>query len=73
MMDRTVPGWGDVDMRGIVRALRKTAFDGWYEIEVFSDDGTFGSDYPDSLWKMDPAHVAREARRSFDELWEVTA
>jgi sugar phosphate isomerase/epimerase len=69
MMDRTLPGWGDVDMGAIVRALRATSFDGWYEIEIFSDDGTFGSDYPDSLWKMEPARLVSEARRSFDELW----
>jgi sugar phosphate isomerase/epimerase len=72
MMDRTLPGWGDVDMRQIMRALRSTSFDGWYEIEIFSDDGTFGSDYPDSLWKMDPARLVAEARRSFDELWAAT-
>jgi sugar phosphate isomerase/epimerase len=72
MMDRTLPGWGDVDLRAIVRALRRTAFDGWYEIEIFSDDGTFGSDYPDSLWKMDAKRLVAEARRSYDELWDAT-
>lgn len=72
MMDRTLPGWGDVDMAGIVRSLRALSFGGWYEIEVFSDDGTFGSDYPDSLWKMDPRHLVGEARRSFDALWDGT-
>jgi sugar phosphate isomerase/epimerase len=72
MMDRTLPGWGDVDMAGIVRQLRATSFGGWYEIEVFSDDGTFGSNYPDSLWKMDPPRLIAEARRSFDALWDAT-
>ena len=72
MMDRTLPGWGDVDMRSIVRGLRASSFEGWYEIEIFSDDGTFGSDYPDSLWKMDPARLVAESRRSFDELWAAS-
>lgn len=72
MMDRTLPGRGDIDMRAVVRALRATSFDGWYEIEIFSDDGTFGSDYPDSLWKMEPTRLVQEARRSFDELWDAT-
>jgi sugar phosphate isomerase/epimerase len=72
MMDRTLPGWGDVDLRAIVRALKKTTFNGWYEIEIFSDDGTFGSDYPDSLWKMDAKRLVAEARRSYDELWDAT-
>lgn len=72
MMDRTLPGWGDAGIANIIRGLRASPFAGWYEIEIFSDDGTFGSDYPDSLWKLEPARLVREARDSFRAVWEAS-
>ena len=71
-MDRTLPGWGSSGIVDIVRRLRASGFDGWYEIEIFSDDGTFGSDYPDSLWKMPPERLVREARDAFARVWEAS-
>jgi sugar phosphate isomerase/epimerase len=72
MMDRTLPGWGDAGIASILRDIRASRFDGWYEIEIFSDDGTFGSDYPDSLWKMEPAQLVREARDAFQRVWQAS-
>jgi hypothetical protein len=52
--------------------MRASPFAGWYEIEIFSDDGTFGSDYSDSLWKMEPARLVGEARDSFRAVWAAS-
>ena len=59
-MDRKLPGDGIMDIGGLLTALDAAGFDGWYELEIFSDDGTFGSDYPDSLWKLDPAALVAQ-------------
>lgn len=50
--DRLVPGDGIIDLPGIFGALERGGFDGWYDFEVFSDDGRWGTDLPDSLWKL---------------------
>jgi len=72
MMDRTLPGWGDAGIASIVRGIRASPFAGWYEIEIFSDDGTFGSDYADSLWKMEPERLVSEARDAFRAVWAAS-
>jgi sugar phosphate isomerase/epimerase len=72
MMDRTLPGWGDAGIAQILRAIRASRFDGWYEIEIFSDDGTFGTDLPDSLWKLEPARLVAEARDAFRAVWTAS-
>ena len=32
--------------------LIEAGYQGWYDFEVFSDDGRWGNDFPDSLWKL---------------------
>jgi sugar phosphate isomerase/epimerase len=68
--DRVLPGDGIADTLGIFRALQEGGFDGWMELEVFSDDGTFGNDFPDSLWKWDPVELVRTGRDKAFRLWE---
>lgn len=68
--DRVLPGEGVADLEGILRALGEGGYDGWFELEVLSDDGTFGNAFPDSLWRRDPAEVIAEGRRAFMELWQ---
>jgi sugar phosphate isomerase/epimerase len=68
--DRVLPGDGVADIRGIFGALDEGGFDGWFELEIFSDDGSFSSDYPDSLWKWDPAALIRTGRDKAERLWE---
>ena len=68
--DRVLPGDGIADVRGIFRALDEGGFDGWFELEIFSDDGRFGNDFPDSLWKLDPLELVRTGRAQFMHLWE---
>ena len=37
-------------------------YTGWYDLEILSDNGLFGNDYPDSLWKLPPANLVKAAR-----------
>jgi sugar phosphate isomerase/epimerase len=69
-MDRKLPGDGDLPLVDILRTLRRNGFDGWFELEIFSDDGTFGNDYPDSLWRRPPVELLRDSLSDFEALWE---
>ena len=68
-MDRSLPGEGDLDLRALVRMIRSTSFRGWYDLEIMSDDGTFGNAYADSLWKVEPERLVRAGVASFEQLW----
>jgi sugar phosphate isomerase/epimerase len=67
--DRALPGRGQMDLPTILRTVRDSGFAGWYELEIFSDDGTFGNAYPDSLWKWDPAELLKAGRDGFMQAW----
>lgn len=56
--DRLVPGDGVIPLREILDAVKKTGYDGWYTIEIMSDE-LWGSDY-DQL-----------ARRCLDRLCHI--
>jgi sugar phosphate isomerase/epimerase len=71
--DRVLPGDGVADLPAILRALNDAGWRGAYELEVFSDDGTFGSAYPDSLWPEDPDGLVRRGREAFFRQWESAA
>jgi sugar phosphate isomerase/epimerase len=71
--DRVLPGDGVADLPAILGALADAGWRGPYELEVFSDDGRFGSDYPDSLWKEDADDLARRGHNAFRQLWEQVA
>jgi sugar phosphate isomerase/epimerase len=66
--DRLLPGDGVLPLPRILRTIRGAGYDGWYDVEVFSDDGTFGDSFPDSLWAAEPAEVARRARESLERV-----
>jgi len=68
--DRVLPGDGVLDLPAALRALDAAGYDGWYDVEIFSDNGVFGDALPDSLWDVDPAELARRARESVERLWE---
>ena len=68
--DRVLPGDGVADIPGIFGALEEGVFDGWFELEIFSDDGSFGDDYPDSLWNCDPVALIRTGRDKAERLWK---
>lgn len=68
--DRVLPGDGTADVPAILGALERTGWDGFYDIEIFSDNGTFGVAYPDSLWDVDGAELVARGRRQLLECWE---
>lgn len=68
--DRVLPGDGVAGVPAILGALDRAGWDGFYDIEIFSDNGTFGSSYPDSLWDADGAELARRGRRQLIECWQ---
>jgi sugar phosphate isomerase/epimerase len=67
--DRVLPGDGVADLPAILGVLEDVGWDGFYDLEVFSDNGTFGAAYPDSLWDVDAAELARRGREAFFTCW----
>ena len=67
--DRVLPGDGIADTAGILGALDDAGYAGWYELEVFSDDGRFGNEWDDSLWRLDPVELLRSGREKFEAAW----
>ena len=69
--DRVLPGDGVADVPRILRLLDDAGWDGFYDLEIFSDDGSMGSELPDSLWKLPPAVLARRGHDAFLRCWEA--
>src|SRR5581483_7962403 len=67
--DRVLPGDGVAGVPAILGALDRAGWDGFYDIEVFSVNGTFGIAYPDSLWDVDAAELVDRGRRQLLECW----
>ena len=68
--DRVLPGDGAADLPAILGALDAAGWAGYYDLEIFSDDGAFGSGYPDSLWALDAGELARRGREAFVRCWQ---
>jgi sugar phosphate isomerase/epimerase len=69
--DRAAPGAGGASVPRILRALDEAGWDGLYDIEIFSDDGTFGAPYDDSLWRLAPDAAAIHLREAFEQAWHA--
>jgi sugar phosphate isomerase/epimerase len=67
--DRVLPGAGAADLPAILGVLGDVGWNGFYDLEIFSDNGSFGSAYPDSLWDLDVAELARRGREAFFNCW----
>ena len=67
--DRVLPGDGVAPVAAILGALDRAGWDGFYDIEIFSDNGTFGVAYPDSLWDVDGAELVGRGRQQLVECW----
>jgi sugar phosphate isomerase/epimerase len=67
--DRVLPGDGAADLPAILGVLDEVGWNGFYDLEVFSDNGAFGTAYPDSLWDLDAAELARRGREAFTRCW----
>jgi sugar phosphate isomerase/epimerase len=68
--DRALPGDGVADLPGILGALEAGGVVGWFDLEIFSDDGRL-TDRPldDSLWKQDPLDVVSRGKAGFERAW----
>ena len=69
--DRVLPGDGVANLPSILGALDRAGWGGFYDVEIFSDNGTFGNAWPNSLWDIASEDLARRARRSFEGVWEA--
>jgi sugar phosphate isomerase/epimerase len=67
--DRVMPGEGVVDLPAILGTLEAAGWDGFYDLELFSDDGTFGTVLPDSLWASPAAELAEHGRQALAGAW----
>ncbi|HZP73560.1 MAG TPA: sugar phosphate isomerase/epimerase family protein [Gaiellaceae bacterium] len=70
--DRALPGDGAADLPAILGALDAAGWDGFYDIEIFSDDGTFGNAYADSFWAAPAEETLARARAAFERCWTET-
>jgi sugar phosphate isomerase/epimerase len=68
--DRVLPGDGIADVPRILRALDGAGWSGFYELEIFSDNGAFGNAFPDSLWNVPAQELARRGREAFLSCWK---
>ena len=68
--DRLLPGDGALDLPAFFGALDAGGFKGWYDLEVFSDNGMWGDAYPDSLYNLKPTEVANRAVTGFRKEWD---
>ena len=68
--DRVLPGDGSAGVATILGALDRAGWDGFYDLEIFSDNGAFGATYPDSLWDVEPYDLAIRSRESFMTCWQ---
>ncbi len=69
--DRVLPGEGGAGLPAILGALERAGWGGFFDLEIFSDDGTFGNAWPDSLWNVPTAELAQRGKASFTRAWEA--
>lgn len=67
--DRALPGQGELDVEGVIRTAHAAGYDGWYELEIFSDDGTFGEPVPDPMWRWPTDRLLTEGRAAFEAVY----
>jgi sugar phosphate isomerase/epimerase len=68
--DRLLPGDGEFDLPNFFGALDAGGFKGWYDVEVFSDNGLWGDKYPDSLYNLKATEVAKRCVAGFRKAWD---
>jgi sugar phosphate isomerase/epimerase len=67
--DRVLPGDGASDLPAILGALDRGGWRGYYDLEIFSDNGAFGNSWPGSLWDVPCEDLARAGREAFARVW----
>lgn len=69
--DRVLPGDGVAHVPGLLRTLERAGWDGFYDLEIFSDNGTFGNAWPGSLWDVPEEELARRGKDAFERAWSA--
>jgi sugar phosphate isomerase/epimerase len=69
--DRVLPGDGVADLPALLGTLERTGWDGFYDLEIFSDNGTFGNAWPGSLWDVPEEELARRGKDAFERAWSA--
>jgi len=69
--DRVLPGAGVADLPRVLATLDESGWSGPYDLEIFSDDGSFGNDYEGSLWRLPAGELARRGREAFEAAWKA--
>jgi sugar phosphate isomerase/epimerase len=69
--DRVLPGDGVAGLPAILGALDRVGWDGFYDLEIFSDNGAFGNAWPDSHWDRPADELARAGRSAFEQAWKA--
>jgi sugar phosphate isomerase/epimerase len=67
--DRVLPGDGIADVPALLRTIANAGYRGWYDLEVFSDDGSYNERYPDSLWLQPHEDMLQQAQDRFADVW----
>jgi len=62
-VDRAFPGEGLGESRRLIVALERVGFSGSLDVEIFSDDGRYGSCVDGSLWRLPAAEIVARATR----------
>jgi sugar phosphate isomerase/epimerase len=68
--DRVLPGSGVAGLAAVLGALADAGWDGLYDLEIFSDNGTFGTAHEGSLWDVPAGELARRGRAAMVAAWE---
>jgi sugar phosphate isomerase/epimerase len=69
--DRVLPGDGVADLSALLGTLERAGWDGFYDLEIFSDNGTFGNAWPGSLWDVPEEELARRGKEAFERAWSA--
>ncbi|WP_176489072.1 sugar phosphate isomerase/epimerase family protein [Rhizorhabdus dicambivorans] len=69
--DRLLPGDGIMDIPALLGALERGGYTGWYDFEIFSDDGRWGTELPDSLWKIPYDRLIERAHAGLLKAWDL--
>jgi len=67
--DRVLPGDGVSDVPHFFSVLNDAGYRGWLDLEIISDDGLHGNDFPDSVWRRDPREVATIGLERMRSMW----
>jgi sugar phosphate isomerase/epimerase len=67
--DRVLPGDGVANVPRVLGLLDRAGWDGFYDLEIFSDNGAFGNAFADSLWDWPADELARRGREAFLACW----